>query len=166
MFPASPEMAEAIKADFKDPNRYPVDARGLAYTYVFIALKRLGSRPVYLIAIKDKDGNAFDGSKTYPVPTVPANPPVEQYWSVTAYDRQTHALIRNMSRASRSSQITDMQNNPTAQWMFIWVRQPQLARRRTGFRLTPKGHSTSCSAPMHRQRRSSKKRGSCPISRE
>ena len=44
--------------------------------------------------------------------TVPANPPVEQYWSLTAYDRQTHALIRNMSRASRSSQIADMQKNP------------------------------------------------------
>ena len=111
MFPANPEMMEAVKADFNDPNHYPVDARGLAYTYVFIALKRLGSGQFYLIAIKDKDGNAFDGSKTYRV-TVPANPPVEQYWSVTAYDRQTHALIRNMSRASRSSQIADMQKNP------------------------------------------------------
>jgi hypothetical protein len=29
---------------------------------------------------------------------VPPNPPVEQYWSVTAYDRQIHALIRNMPR--------------------------------------------------------------------
>ena len=27
-----------------------------------------------------------------------------QYWSLTAYDRQTHALIKNVSRASRSSQ--------------------------------------------------------------
>jgi len=42
---------------------------------------------------------------------VPPNPPVEQYWSVTAYDRQTHALIRNMPRASRSSQIPDLQKN-------------------------------------------------------
>jgi hypothetical protein len=42
---------------------------------------------------------------------VPANPPVEQYWSVTAYDRQTHALIKNMPRASRSSQIPELQKN-------------------------------------------------------
>jgi hypothetical protein len=42
---------------------------------------------------------------------VPANPPVEQYWSATAYDRLTHALIRNMSRASRSSQNPEMQTN-------------------------------------------------------
>ena len=42
---------------------------------------------------------------------MPANPPVEQYWSVTAYDRETHALIRDMPRASRSSQIPELQKN-------------------------------------------------------
>ena len=31
---------------------------------------------------------------------------------MTAYDRQTHALILNMDRASRSSQIPDLQKNP------------------------------------------------------
>ena len=43
---------------------------------------------------------------------MPPNAPVEQYWSITAYDRQTHALINNMPRASRSSQIPEMQKNP------------------------------------------------------
>jgi hypothetical protein len=42
---------------------------------------------------------------------VPPNVPSEQYWSVTAYDRQTHALIRNMPHPSRSSQIPEMQQN-------------------------------------------------------
>jgi hypothetical protein len=42
---------------------------------------------------------------------VPPNVPIEQYWSVIAYDRQTHALIRNMPRPSCSSQIPDMQKN-------------------------------------------------------
>src|SRR5262245_49244210 len=65
---------------------------------------------MYLISIRDKDGDAFDGRKTYRL-TVPPNPPVEQYWSVTAYDRQTHALIKTMARASRSSQIPEMQKN-------------------------------------------------------
>ena len=65
---------------------------------------------MYLISIRDKDGEAFDGSKTYRL-SVPPNAPVEQYWSVTAYDRQTHALIRNMPRASRSSQIPELQKN-------------------------------------------------------
>ena len=65
---------------------------------------------MYLISIRDKDGESFDGGKTYRL-TVPPNVPIEQYWSVTAYDRQTHALIRNMPRASRSSQIPEMEKN-------------------------------------------------------
>ena len=36
---------------------------------------------------------------------------MQQYWSVTAYDRQTHTLIRKMTRASRSSQIPELQKN-------------------------------------------------------
>jgi len=35
---------------------------------------------------------------------VPANAPVKKYWSVTVYDGETHALIRDVSRPSRSSQ--------------------------------------------------------------
>ena len=58
----------------------PVDARGLTYSYAYIGIKRLGAGQFYLISIKDKDGNAFDGGKTYRL-TVPANAPVEQYWS-------------------------------------------------------------------------------------
>jgi hypothetical protein len=110
MFPANPEVMEAVKVDFNDPDKYPVDARGLTYSYAYIGLKRLGAGQFYLISIKDKDGNAFDGGKTYRM-TVPANAPVQQYWSLTAYDRATHALIRNMPRASRSSQIAEMQKN-------------------------------------------------------
>ena len=42
---------------------------------------------------------------------VPPNAPVQQYWSATAYDRQTHALIKNMDRASRGSNAAEMQKN-------------------------------------------------------
>jgi hypothetical protein len=108
--PALPELVAAEQADFNAPDRYPVDARGVSYTFAFVALKRLGAGQFYLVSLRDKDGNPFDGSKTYRL-TVPANPPVEQYWSATAYDRATHALIRNMPRASRSSQIPEMQKN-------------------------------------------------------
>jgi hypothetical protein len=110
LLPANPEMMEAVKVDFADPDKYPVDARGLTYSYAFIGIKRLGAGQFYLISIRDKDGNGLDGGKTYRL-TVPANAPVAQYWSLTAYDRQTHALIRNMPRASRSSQIPEMQKN-------------------------------------------------------
>ena len=73
----------------------------------FVGIKRLGTAQFYLIAIKDKNGQAFDGGTTYRL-TVPPNAPVKQYWSATAYDRETHALIRDMPRASRSSQVSDL----------------------------------------------------------
>ncbi len=57
MFPAFPEMMEAVKVDFADPDNYPVDARGLTYSYAFIGIKRLGAGQFYLISIKDKDGD-------------------------------------------------------------------------------------------------------------
>src|SRR5262249_37943088 len=63
-----------------------------------------------LISIRDKDGQAFDGGKNYRL-TVPPNAPVEQYWSVTAYDRETHALIRGVSRASRASNAIEVRKN-------------------------------------------------------
>ncbi len=108
--PALPELLAAVKTDFNDPDKYPVDARGLTYSFAYIGIKRLGAGQFYLISIKDKDGSSLDGSKTYRL-SVPANAPVRQYWSVTAYDRATHALIRDLSRASRSSQIPEMQKN-------------------------------------------------------
>lgn len=107
---ASPEMIAAVQKDFNDPDRYPVDARGMTYSYAFVGLKRLGTGQFYLVTLKDKDGNPFEGAKSYRL-TVPAGAPVEQYWSVTAYDRVTHALIRDVPRASRSSQIAELQKN-------------------------------------------------------
>jgi hypothetical protein len=109
-FPAPPDLVKAAQEGYADPNFYPIDERGMAYSYAYIGIKRLGAGQFYLISIKDKDGRPFDGGQAYRL-TVPANPPVEQYWSVTAYDRQTHALIKNMPRASRSSQIAEMQKN-------------------------------------------------------
>jgi hypothetical protein len=109
-FPAMPEVIKAAGEGFTDPDSYPVDSRGLDYSYAFVAIKRLGAGQFYLISIRDKDGDFYDGAKTYRL-HVPPNVPVEQYWSVTAYDRKTHALIKNIPRASRSSNATEVKKN-------------------------------------------------------
>ncbi|MFA5955602.1 DUF1254 domain-containing protein [Hyphomicrobium sp.] len=109
-FPAPPDSVKAAGDAFADPNTYPTDDRGLVYSYAFVGIKRLGAGQFYLISIRDKDGASFDGGNTYQL-RVPPNVPIKQYWSVTAYDRKTHALIRNMTRASRSSQIPDLHKN-------------------------------------------------------
>jgi hypothetical protein len=108
--PALPELLAAVQKDFNEPDKYPVDPRGLTYSFAYIGIERLGAGQFYLMSIRDKDGNAFEGGKPYRM-TVPANPPVEQYWSATVYDRANHALIRDLTRASRSSQVPEMQKN-------------------------------------------------------
>jgi len=108
--PAPAELVQAAATGFSDPDRYPVDARALAYSYAYVGIKRLGTGQFYLLQIKDKEGKSFEGAKTYRL-HVPANVPVDQYWSVTAYDRRTHALIKNMARASRASNAADVAKN-------------------------------------------------------
>ena len=109
-YPATLELIKAQQNAFSETEAYPVDDRGLGYSYAYVGIKRLGAGQMYLISIRDKDGDPYDGGKTYRL-RVPPDPPVEQYWSVTVYDRQTHALVKNMERPSRSSLIPEMQKN-------------------------------------------------------
>jgi len=108
--PAWPEVVQGQSTNYANEESYPVRLRGLTYSYAFISIKRLGTAQYYLMAIRDKDGEALDGSRAYRL-RVPANPPTKQYWSATAYDRATHALIRGLPHASRSSQITELAKN-------------------------------------------------------
>ncbi|WP_439404227.1 DUF1254 domain-containing protein [Bradyrhizobium sp. DASA03076] len=111
-FPAAvAEMVKAASTGYADPNAYPLDMRGVTYTLGFTGIKRLGTAQFYLMANKDKDGQPFDGAATYRL-TVPPDAPVKQYWSATVYDRETHALVRNMASASRASISAGIQTNP------------------------------------------------------
>ena len=62
------------------------------------------------MTLSDHAGHPLDGKNTYRL-TVPPKAPVKQYWSATAYDRETHALIRETSRSSRASSSPDLQKN-------------------------------------------------------
>jgi hypothetical protein len=108
--PLSPELIKGLQTQFADPDSYPVDSRGVAYTMAFFSPKRSGTGQFYLMTIKDKDGQSFTGANTYRL-TIPANAPVRQYWSATVYDRATHALIREMPRSGRSSQSPGLRAN-------------------------------------------------------
>jgi hypothetical protein len=110
-FPAAmPEMVKAAQSGYADRDSYPIDVRGVTYTLGFTGIKRIGTAQFYLMANKDRDGKDFDGGGTYRL-SVPANAPVKQYWSVTVYDRETHALVRNMPSASRASISPGIQKN-------------------------------------------------------
>jgi hypothetical protein len=95
--PASPAVLEGMMTDFANPNAYPVDGRGVTYSYAWFSPKHLGEGQFYLMDIADKDGKPLDGVSTYRL-HVPANAPVRLYWSATVYDRATHAFIREMPK--------------------------------------------------------------------
>jgi hypothetical protein len=56
--------------------------------------KTPGVGQAYLGSLRDKEGHAFDGAKSYHL-HVPPNPPAKQFWSVTLYDADTRSLIQN-----------------------------------------------------------------------
>jgi Protein of unknown function (DUF1214) len=60
--------------------------------------------------MKDEQGRFLDGGNDYRL-TVPANVPVNQYWSAVVYDRATHTFIRDVSRLGLSSQTPGLQKN-------------------------------------------------------
>lgn len=104
------ELLEGLQTNYANPDSYPVDSRGLAFTYAYFSAKHLGAGQYYLMTIMDKDGKDFDGSKTYKL-HVPLNAPVKLYWSATVYDRATHAFIHDMPTFSRASNTQGLQKN-------------------------------------------------------
>src|SRR5262245_53728523 len=53
--PALPEAIDGQSTNYAEHDKYAIDARGLSYTYAYIAIKRLGAGQFYLISIRDKD---------------------------------------------------------------------------------------------------------------
>ena len=108
--PVSPALAKGMQTSFGDRDSYPTDGRGIAYSFAFFSAKHLGEGQFYLLSIQDKAGQPLDGSATYRL-RVPGAVPVRLYWSVTAYDRVTHALIRELPWSSRSSNTQGLKQN-------------------------------------------------------
>jgi hypothetical protein len=108
--PVSHDVIEGLQTFFANPDKYPVDGRGVAYTVGFFSPKHTGAGQFYLMTFTDNTGKGLEGRGLYHL-NVPAEAPVRQYWSATVYDRDTHALVRNMQRASQSSQNPDLQKN-------------------------------------------------------
>jgi hypothetical protein len=108
--PADQDLIDSVQNGFSKTDVYPLDKRGLLFYFAYTTVKHLGSGQFYLFVSREKNGNPLDGSATYRL-TVPANPPVRQYWSAVLYDFATHALIRDMPRASRSSQSSGLITN-------------------------------------------------------
>ncbi len=93
---------------------------------------------------------------------MPADAPIEQYWSVTAYDRETHALILGMSRPSLASNDTAVQKNADGSTDVYFGPKAPAGKRPTGYRPIRSGSSNCCSASMARRRNCSSKEWKLP----
>jgi len=108
--PAFPDFSKAIMSNYVDSSTYPTDERAAAYSIAYFSTKHLGAGQYYLMTIKDANGEPFEGSKLYRL-HLPADVPVKLYWSTTIYDRETHALIKDMPYFSRASTTPGLQKN-------------------------------------------------------
>ncbi|TRW45700.1 DUF1254 domain-containing protein [Georgenia yuyongxinii] len=88
----------------------------LMYTYGAIYLSpalgvmKAGPGTNYVQAFRDKNGDHFDGGKSYRL-HVPANPPAAAFWSVTAYDSSTRSMLPNQTNDAAHSSYDKLEQN-------------------------------------------------------
>lgn len=111
-FPAVAPFLNSKPSEFKKRDIYPVDLRAAAYSWGFRGLKRTDAElsQFYLFLIHDRKGNKLDGGRVYTL-LIPPDVPVDKYWSVTAYNRDSHTFIKNAVHSSRSSLNLDLKTN-------------------------------------------------------
>jgi len=95
-------------------DRIDLDNRADRYYIGTYYPKKIGPKPAtqYLFPLADKNGDELQAGKTYSF-TMPAEVPVEQFWSLIIYDLETFAFIYNpFERAGLSSfDLPNMQKN-------------------------------------------------------
>ena len=83
---------------------------GAIYTTPALGVMKAGPGGNYVQAFKDKDGNRFDGAKSYRL-HVPANAPAEAFWSLTLYDTATRSMIQSPSNDAARSSLDTLKTN-------------------------------------------------------
>ena len=88
----------------------------LQYTYGAIYLSpalgvmKAGPGTNYVQTFRDKDGNHFDGARSYRL-HVPANPPAAAFWSLTLYDSATRSMVQNPTNDAARSSYDELTSN-------------------------------------------------------
>jgi hypothetical protein len=87
---------------FEFPGYLDVDGRGVGYYAFYTSVKQFGAATWYLMTGKDKNGKFLDGGKNYKM-TLPKDVPVENFWSVIAYNSEDGAWFENQPKAGVAS---------------------------------------------------------------
>ncbi|MEZ8824534.1 DUF1214 domain-containing protein [Vibrio amylolyticus] len=91
---------------FIDENEVLVDKRAASYFYVTYLPKQLGGSTFYLTGLRDENGDMLDGEETYKL-NVPADTPVEDFWSAIVYSMETKNFVKGVDRVGLSSRNSD-----------------------------------------------------------
>ncbi len=87
--------------------------------------KMVGRGSQYQLASKDGSGEFLNGANTYKL-TVPANVPVNNYWSIAVYDTETRSLIANGTpKSSTGSHLDLVVNEDGSVDLFFGPSKPQ-----------------------------------------
>lgn len=63
--PAIPELIAGVQSSFEQPDAYPVDARGVTYSFSFFSARHLGKGQFYLMTLVDSQGQPLNGNAHY-----------------------------------------------------------------------------------------------------
>ena len=137
---------------------------GAIYMSPAIGVKKAGPGAQYIQAFKDKDGNRFDGGKSYRL-HVPANVPASAFWSLTLYDTATRSMIQNAGNDSARSAYDKLKVNADGSVdLYFGPGSAPRAGRATGSRRFPARASIRSSASTAPRRRCSTGHGRCRMS--
>jgi hypothetical protein len=93
---------------------YPTHAdyirNGATYYGVISSAKNYGSATFYLDLAEDPSGDWLFGDRHYKL-TVPSDVPVRDFWSITTYDLQSAAFVRDMPRNTIDSTMDSVDYN-------------------------------------------------------
>jgi hypothetical protein len=143
--PASSELIEGLSNFYADPDKYPVDDRGITYSFAFFSPKHLGAGQFYLMTFRDKDNHGLEGGCIYSSTSPPTHPSRS-----TGQPPSTTAILTPLSATCNGPvaphRPRDCKRTPTVQWAFTSVPTRRRARSRTGFPPAPMEDSRSSSA--------------------
>ena len=160
--PETPHWAPQFKWEVDD--YFDADSRAIALASFFCPPVELGLRLYYLGAFDDADGQPLNGDHTYRL-HVPADVPVQQFWSITVYSKETAALFRESTHVALGSVSPGLQRTTTAPSTSTSAPKRPPGTNRTGSRHRPAAAGGRGSASSDLRRPCSTRPGSCQTSR-
>jgi hypothetical protein len=106
-----PNGAVETEFSWQYPTHSDYIRHGTTYYGIISSAKNYGSATFYLDLAEDPSGDWLFGDRHYKL-TVPPDVPVRDFWSITTYDLQTAAFVRDMPRNTIDSTMGGVEYNP------------------------------------------------------